>query len=465
MSDVTELGAEEALDLFQVRRLSPVELTHAYLERIEHLNGTLNAYLAVTPDLALKAAAASEERIAAGKPLRPLEGLPVALKDNMALTGAPMTAGSPFLEGNVPREDAEVTRRLKEAGAVILGKLNLHEWALGATGVNPHFGPARNPWDPARMTGGSSSGSGAASGGDLTLLALGSDTGGSGRIPAALCNTSGLRPTTGRISSRGVVPLAWSFDVVAPMARRAADVARLLGVLAGYDPADPTSVNVPAGRYLQPETGVAGLRIALLTGFFEREAEPEVAGLVREAAQTLTSLGARVEELEIPDVEETIPTLTTMLQSEAAAFHARRLEEAPERFGPSVAERLQAGRERSASEYGLARQAARIWTRRLEEIFQRFDLLLSATCAITAPLIGDSRDVSVTRQLTRLTYAWSLTGAPALSIPCGFVEGLPVGAQLAGRPWDEATVLRAARAYQSVTDWHLRRPKDASLSA
>lgn len=460
MSDLTELGFAEVRHRFRDRSLSPVELARAYLDRIERLNPTLNAYLTVAADLALIAAQDSEHRLIAGAEMRPLEGIPVALKDNIAVAGLPMAAGSPFLTGNMPNEDATVTRRLIAAGAVILGKLNMHEWALGATGVNPHVGSARNPWDTGRMTGGSSSGAGAALGADLTVLALGSDTGGSGRIPAALCGVSGLRPTTGRISNRGVVPLAWSFDVVSPMARRAADVAHLLGVLAGYDPADPTSANVPVPDNLPPQPSVIGLRIALLSGFFQHDLEPGIGAATRAAAGVLEGLGADIEETEIPGIKDTLSALTTMLQAEAAAFHADRLASAPELFGPSVAERLHAAGRRTAPEYGAARQTARVWQRKLSDLMGRFDLLLCPTCAVTAPPIGDAHDVPVTRALTRLTYPWSISALPAISLPAGFSRGLPVGVQLVGAPWREDTVLRAADALQAATSWHLRRPED-----
>ncbi len=458
MTVLTALGADDLIAGFRDRSVSPVEVANEYLRRIDQHNGILNAYLTVTADLALEAARESEARLTAGAELRPLEGIPVALKDNIALAGVRMTAGSPFLANNVPDTDAAVVRRLKEAGAVVLGKLNMHEWALGATGVNPHFGPARNPWDTDRMTGGSSSGAGAALGTDLTVLALGSDTGGSGRIPAALCNVSGLRPTTGRISGAGVVPLAWSFDIVAPMARRASDIARLLSVLSGHDPNDPMSVDVATKQYGEDDLDVADLRVAVLSGFFSEDLESEIGDLVAGVGTTLASLGAHVEPLEIPGIRETLSALTTMLQAEAAAFHAERLATDPTRFGASVAERLRSAGERTAPQYGSARQIGRIWKRRMQEIMRVYDLLLCPTCAVTAPRIGDPNDVAVTRALTRLTYPWSLTGLPSISVPAGLAGGLPVGAQLVGRPWEEATVLRAARAYQDATDRHLRRP-------
>jgi aspartyl-tRNA(Asn)/glutamyl-tRNA(Gln) amidotransferase subunit A len=371
-----------------------------------------------------------------------------------------MTAGSPIWRDHVAGEDAEVTRRLRRSGAIILGKLQMHEWALGATGCNPHYGPVRNPWDTSRITGGSSSGSGAAIAADLALGTLGSDTGGSVRIPGALTGVCGLRPTSGLISNRGVVPLCWTLDTVGPLARSAEDVAYLLASVGGYDAADPTSrVAPPEEHPADLRRGVKGLRIGVLTGFFQRDASPEVWAPVSQAAHVFAELGALVDDADLPEVEATIPWTSEIILAEAAAFHRERLEERPEDFGQDVLTRLRAGAARSAPQYAIARQEARRWRRLLAESFTRYDLLVGPTCAIPAPTIQESDGVVTTRLLIHFTYPFSLAGVPSMSIPCGFTSsGLPVGLQIVGRPWQESLLVQAAWAYQQVTDWHLRRP-------
>ena len=265
-----------------------------------------------------------------------------------------MTAGSTFLRDNIAVADAEVVTRLRRAGAIILGKLNMHEWAIGGTTRNPHYGPCRNPWDSSRIPGGSSGGSGAAIAADMALVTLGTDTGGSVRIPAALNGICGLRPTVGRVSNRGVVPVSWSFDTVGPMARRAEDVAYLLQVLAGYDPEDLTSIDQPVEDYLATlRQGVKGLRIGLLGGHFQTEPQPAIVQLITQAAQVYEELGAHVEEFALSDAEITIERTSEMLLAEAASYHHARLAERPEGFGPDVLTRLQIGAGVTGSQYGL----------------------------------------------------------------------------------------------------------------
>jgi aspartyl-tRNA(Asn)/glutamyl-tRNA(Gln) amidotransferase subunit A len=459
-SKLLNLGITEALRKIYTRELSPVELVRSYLERIDELNASLNVYLTVTAEEALATAAAAEKAVIRGDALGILHGLPVALKDNCEVAGVRMTAGSKFLRDHVAAKDSEVASRLRRAGAIILGKLCMHEWAIGGTTRNPYYGPGRNPWDPTRIPGGSSGGSGAALAADLALATLGTDTGGSVRIPAALNGVCGLRPTSGRISNQGVVPVSWTFDTVGPMARRAEDVAHLLQALAGYDPNDPTSVDVEVKDYLSGiHAGVKGLRVGLLGGHFLKEPRPEVSKMVLKAARVYEDLGAAVEELELPGAEATIERTSEMLLSEAAAFHQARLEQSPDDFGQDVLARLRIGAGITGIEYALAREEQRRWQRQLEEIFGRYQVLLAPTCGIPAPLIEESEGVETTRLLTRFTYPFSLAQVPVMSIPCGFTENnLPVGMQLVGRHWQEALLLRVAWAYQQTTDWHLRRP-------
>ena len=458
-SDLVQLGITGVADLIRTRQLSPVELVQSYLERIEVLNPTFNVYLTVMAEEALAAAKTAEQAIQAGNPLGSLHGVPIALKDNYDVAGVRMTAGSTFLRDNIASADAAVVTCLRQAGAIILGKLNMHEWAIGGTTRNPHYGPCRNPWDSSRIPGGSSGGSGAAVAADMALATLGTDTGGSVRIPAALNGICGLRPTVGRVSNRGVIPVSWSFDTVGPMARRVEDVAALLQVLAGYDSEDLTSIDQPVDDYLTSlRQGVKGLRIGLLGGHFQTEPQPAVEQRIAQAAQTFEELGAHVEELTLSDAEITIERTSEMLLAEAASYHHARLAERSDGFGPDVLTRLQIGAEVTGSQYGRNRQEQRRWRRELDKAFARCDVLLAPTCGMPAPVIEESEGVATTRLLTRFTYPFSLAEVPVLNVPCGFTNNMPVGMQLVAPHWEEALLLRMAWAYQQVTDWHVQRP-------
>lgn len=458
-ADFTRLGIANVVGLIRAGQLSPVELVQSCLDRIESLNPSLNVYLTVMADEALAAAKAAEQAVTTGGALGPLHGVPVALKDNCEVAGVRLTGGTPFLRDNVATADAKIVSRLRQAGAVILGKLNMHEWAIGGTTRNPHYGPCHNPWDPTRIPGGSSGGSGAAVATDMALITVGTDTGGSVRIPAALNGVCGLRPTMGRISNQGVIPVSWTFDTVGPLARRAEDVAQVLQILAGYDPHDLTSLDQPVGDYLSGlNDGVKGWHIGLLGGHFQTEPQPAVVALIKQAAGVFEELGAHVEEVELVDAEGTIERASEMLLADAAAFHQARLAERADGFGSDVRTRLQIGAQVGGSRYALARQEQRRWQRQLKQTFERYDLLLAPTCGIPAPLIEESEGVQTTRLLTRFTYPFSLAQVPVLSVPCGFTEdSLPVGMQLIAPAWSEAAILRAAQAYQQITDWHLRR--------
>jgi len=459
-AELLQLGITEALTRIRSRQLSPVELTRAYLEHISQLNPHLNVYLTVTAEEALAAAEAAEQQMTSGETLGPLHGIPVALKDNCDVAGVRMTAGAKFLRDNVAISDSEVAARLRRAGAIFLGKTHMHEWAIGATTRNPHFGPCRNPWNPTRIPGGSSGGSGAAPAADMALATIGTDTGGSVRIPAALNGVSGIRPTTGRVSIRGVIPVSWTFDTIGPMARRAEDVAHLLQVVAGYDPAEPTSIDAPVPDYFATlRNGVRGLRVGLCTGHFRTEPTLSVTSAVNTAARVLQDLGAHVEECELTKAEAMIDRMSELILTDAAAYHQERRAQRPQDFGQDVMTRLSRGAGITGTQYALARQAQREWQRRMEDIFTRYDVLLAPTCGLGAPVIEQSEGVETTRLLTRFTYPLNLAQIPVISIPCGFTEEqLPIGVQVAARHWHEALVLRVAWAYQQATDWHLRRP-------
>lgn len=454
------LSVAEAGRLIRRRELSPVELTQACLQRIERLDGRINAFITVTGEQAIAAARQAEAEIAGGSHRGPLHGIPVGLKDIFGVANVRMTGGSKILAENVATEDSVATARLKAAGAVFLGKLNLHEFAFGATGINPHYGPARNPWDAERITGGSSSGSGAAVAGGECPAALGTDTGGSIRIPASLCGIVGLKPTYGRVSKRGVLPLSWSLDHVGPMTRTVADAAIVLQAIAGYDEGDGSSVDEPVPDYnAAPNGGLRGLRVGVPREFFFENVDPEVEKSVQSAIGVLGELGAIVTEVEVPLIAEIPGALTAMMLPEALAYHQKWMAERPDDYGDDVRYRLELGSGYLAVHYVQAQRlrgiAVEAWR---QDVFPKVDLVATPTTPVTARPISEG-DLQVTFSLIRFTNLFNFLGVPAISLPCGFsTEGLPIGLQLAGRWWDEGTMLRAAHAYEQATEWHKRRP-------
>ena len=450
---------EDAVGALRAGTVSPLELTEAALARIAAREPELNAFITVTP-------LAARERAATVRRDAPLAGAPLALKDLFDVAGVPTTAGSIMFKTNVPREDSAVARRLFDAGAVALGKTNLHEWAFGVTTDNPHFGPTRNPWAPERIPGGSSGGNGAALVAGECFGAIGSDTGGSIRIPASLCGIVGLKPTYGRVSLRGAIPLAWSLDHVGPMARTVRDTALLLQLSAGYDAADPVSADVPVDEYLADiEGGVRGLRIGVVRGrFFSRlslneQPAPDVAAAVRAAIDVLAREGAHVDEVELPRTEELRGTQLVIIGTEAAAYHRERIAAQPTSFGTDVAQRIELGLTRTGPDYATARRTRDELRRRYADALAVWDAILLPTTPLTAPLREGQDAIAAAATLTAYTSPFNLTGLPAISIPCGFdPSGLPIGLQLVARPWAEARLLRVARAYERATSWHERRP-------
>jgi aspartyl-tRNA(Asn)/glutamyl-tRNA(Gln) amidotransferase subunit A len=453
----------EAAALLRARKTSSVELTRACIERIEALDPALVAFIAHTLDAALDDAKRADDELRS-RDRGPFHGIPVALKDLYDQAGVVTTAGSIIFKDNVASADSVVTERLRSGGAVLLGKTNLHEWAFGVTNQNPHFGDAKNPWDRSRIPGGSSGGSAIAVATGMCFMSPGSDTGGSIRIPAALCGIAGLKPTYGRVSLRGIVPLAWSLDHAGPLARTVRDLAIALQAIAGYDAADPISVDVPAGDYLtELEGGVERLRILVPTDHFFADCDPEIERAVRDAARTLASLGAKVEEHGLPLADLVLPAQRAIIASDAAAYHRAHLDH-PQAFGPYVYERMKAGGQLTGADLAAARQDQRRIQRAWTDLLREFDLILTPTTAEPAlpredPRSAGERDSDYARRLTRNTSPFNLTGLPAISVPCGFTKaGLPIGLQLASGPWREALVLRAARAYERATEWHTRHP-------
>ena len=434
-------------------------LVEAHLARIEALEPQLNCFITLTPELARQQARQAEQEVRAGAYRGPLHGIPLALKDLFETAGVRTTAGSSFFAENVPEHDAHVVERLRAAGAVLLGKTNLHEIALGVTNENPHFGATCNPWDLRAIPGGSSGGSAAALAAGLCLGALGTDTGGSIRIPAALCGVVGLKPTRGRVSLRGVIPLSWNLDHAGPMARSVRDAALLLGVLAGYDPDDPWSVDRPAEDTLADlEAGVQGWRVALAADdYFTDPAvvDEQVLQAVRQAAQAFAEMGAQVEEAAFPGARQAARTNGLITPSDGAAFHRERLQANPDGFGADVLARLRTGAAYTCTEYSLARQAQAILRHQFGQFFKDYDLLLTPTVPIPAPVRGSADAVERANLLTRFTAPFNLSGLPALSVPCGLTrEGLPVGLQLVARPWAEARLLRAGWAFENYQVEH-----------
>jgi aspartyl-tRNA(Asn)/glutamyl-tRNA(Gln) amidotransferase subunit A len=459
-STLADLSLSEASDLIAAGKVSPLELTEACIARSEALEPLLNAFFTRTFDTALAEARSATEAIASGRRFGPLHGIPFGLKDLYETAGVRTTAGSKVREHYVPEADAYTVERLKQAGVVLLGKLNMHEWALGGTNINVWYPSPRNPWDTGRVTGGSSGGSGAAVAAGLCFGALGSDTRGSIRIPAALCGVTGIKATYGRVSIRGVVPLNWSLDHAGPLARTARDCALVLQAIAGYDDLDPTCVDRPVDDYTSGiGAGIAGLRVGIPDRFFfdEDVTEPDVAAAVRDGARVLESLGATVSTIEYPDLS--LYADNGAFLADAAAYHEQTLADRPDDYAPIIGTRLRDALTLRAVDYSRARYKQLELKRAMKHVFEQVDLVLTPTSPIVAPLFPDESPMPLQNLLVRNTGSFNASGGPVISLPCGFSrEGLPIGMSLAGRDWEEALVLRAAHAYQQATDWHARRP-------
>jgi len=465
-SKITSLTLSEISNLIRKGELSPIEVTSAYLERVDKLNSRLNAYITVLKDESLRAAEEAERMVKRKEKLGPLCGIPIAIKDILDMKGVPTTRGSKVFAKSVPNFDSTVVERLKNAGAVILGKLNMHEMAYGLTNENPHYGTVKNPWDVERISGGSSGGSAAAVAADLCTASLGTDTGGSIRIPASLCGVVGLKPTYGRVSRFGCGTLSWSLDHVSTMTKSVGDADLMLKVIAGYDPKDPTSVKyqVPNCEDALAEE-VKGMRVGVPRSFFFDEVDGEVESAVNKALELVRELGASMKEVEIPHAKYGRSVAMVIMACEATSYYEGALLTHARDFGHDIMTRLMLGKLFHGVDYLKAQRLRTLFIKWLENSMRDIDVLVTPTTPIVATRIGENmvgmgeRTVDVRDQLARFTSIWNLTGTPAFSIPCGFTStGLPIGVQIVSRPFHEEIALRLAYAYESNTAWHKRKP-------
>lgn len=464
MSSLAWLTATAAARLIAARELSPVELTRALVDRIQALDAKLNAFVAFTPEAALAAARDAERAVMQGAPLGALYGVPYALKDIIDAAGLPTTCHSALRLDHRASTDAEVTRRLRAAGAILLGKLATHEFALGGPAFDLPFPPARNPWDRSRAPGGSSSGSGVAVAAGLVPLALGSDTGGSIRNPASQCGIVGMKPTYGRVSRRGVFPLAYSLDHVGPMTRTVADNALALGVLAGYDPADPASADHPIPEFAAPPgSDLRGVRVGVLRHFHTRDlvASADVAAGLDRALDVLRGAGAAIHDIETAPLADYGACNRIILTTEAAAVHAHWLKTRPEAYCSMTRERLLPGLFVSGVEYVQALRWRTELTLRMRAALAPVDVAITVSSMEPPHSIDDLEDIEKHYPRQART-PFNLTGYPAIAVPVGFnASGLPLSIQIAAKPFDEPTIYRVAAAYEAATRWHERHPEVA----
>jgi aspartyl-tRNA(Asn)/glutamyl-tRNA(Gln) amidotransferase subunit A len=460
VDDLALMPLSQASELIRTRKVSPVELTRACLARIERFNPRLNAFITVTESQALAEAKAAEAEIMKGASRGRLHGVPIALKDLIDTAGVRTTAASAVFADRVPKEDAEVVRRLKSAGAVMLGKLNMHEFAYGDSSAPSHFGPVRNPWNTEHVPGGSSGGSAAAVAAGLCYAALGSDTGGSIRQPAAYCGIVGLKPTYGLVSTRGVVPLSWSLDHIGPMCRTVADAALTLQPIAGHDPLDTNSrASMPPDYATALRQRVTGVRLGIPRAVFYENLDPDIEQAVNEALRVLRRLTASVRDVELPRY-----TTLPVVGAEAYTFHAPYFTKTPERYQAMTRRRLEAGSRVTATAYIEGRRELDRLRRAVGSVFSTVDLLVTPTTSTLPTTVTEALNDPGTpppggvAPTLRNTQPFDIYGLPCISIPCGFSQsGLPIGLSISGPHLGEREVLALAHAYEQATDWHRRR--------
>jgi aspartyl-tRNA(Asn)/glutamyl-tRNA(Gln) amidotransferase subunit A len=465
VTDLTDLTIADASGRISRREISPVELTAAYLERIDRLQPKVNAYVTLTAERAMSDAKTTTDEIAAGNYRGPLHGIPIGLKDLYETAGIRTTAGSKVFANHVPAKDCTVARKLCEAGSVLLGKLNTHEFAWGTTTNNPFYGATHNPWDLDRIPGGSSGGSAAAIAAGMAAGTLGTDTGGSIRIPAALCGCVGLKPTFGRVSKAGVFPMSWQLDHPGPITKTVEDAAIMLAAIAGYDPEDFATVPMPVPDYRAALTGgIRGLRVGVPRSLFYGLLQDEVRAAVEAALGVLRELGAEVRDVEPGVTRSQVMEAWALVNAEGQEYHREACTSRRDDFSPELQAVLSQPLPDSIGltrAYRVSYEIKQAFRRALEEV----DVLVAPTTMRTASIIGEESVMVGEVELTTggafasLTMPFNLGGLPVVSLPCGFdALGLPIGMQIAGRPFAEETVLRAAHAYEQATEWHKRRP-------
>jgi aspartyl-tRNA(Asn)/glutamyl-tRNA(Gln) amidotransferase subunit A len=469
MDDRTRLGLSEASQLVRSKKLSPVELTLECLSRIERLNPKLNAFITVTADSALAEARQAEAEVQRDRWRGPLHGIPIALKDLVDTAGVHTTAASGVFKDRVPTEDAEIVRRLKAAGAVFLGKLNLQECAYGGSSAISYFGPVRNPWNLDYSPGGSSGGAAAAVAARLCFAAIGTDTGGSIRQPSAYCGVVGLKPTYGRVSTSGIISLSWSLDHIGPITRTAIDAALMLEIIAGYDPQDTTSIDVPVPDYAATIAATtSSLRLGIPRAYFYDELHPEIQVAMEAALSVLKTITASEHDVAPLFTDASYSSwmdpYSAIFTAEAYAYHKDYIARNPELYEMPTLKRLRAGADVTTTTYIQSRRRLDQVRRSIAHAFNSVDLLVTPTMRVPPFTIADLQadaDIIRAKELAMLhnTRPWNFPGLPTISIPSGFTStGLPIGMQITGPPGDEATVLRLAYAYEQATEWHKRKP-------
>jgi aspartyl-tRNA(Asn)/glutamyl-tRNA(Gln) amidotransferase subunit A len=465
-TEICYFTASQLCRLIQNKKISPIEVVEAHLTRIRSLEPVLNSFITLLDDQAMAAAKQAEKEIQEGRYRGPLHGIPLGLKDLYYTKGIRTTSGSRIFDTFIPNFDSTIVRKLKGAGGILLGKQNMHPLAYGPTGENLEYGHMHNPWNPKLIAGGSSGGSGSATASGQCTLSMGSDTGGSVRIPSAMCGLVGFKPTYGRLSRYGLTALAWSQDHPGPITRSVEDCVLIMNAIAGYDPNDPTSVEVPVPDYSKALTGeIKGLRVGVPKEYFQVPIDSQVKKQFWKAVKRLGELGAIVSEVSWPMYHHSMAIANTIMMSEATAYHSKLIRTNGSRIYPPARLRLEAGFFISAIDYIQAQRARTLFYNQSLSVLKKVDLLAGPTVPVTAFKIGTDKVkinntwVGAIPLLTQYTRPFNLNGFPAITVPCGFSDdGLPIGLQLAGRPFEEEIVLRTAHAYEHSTDWHLRRP-------
>ena len=462
-----EMSIAESSDLIRAQQLSPVELTQAYLDRIEAMNANLGAFITVMGESAIAQARTAEREISSGRYRGPMHGIPVAVKDIISTKGVLTSGGSKVLAGNIPDHDSTLIERLDRAGAPLLGKLNLSEFAIGGTIDHP-YGTPRNPWNTGHSAGGSSSGSGVAASAGLAAGTLGSDTGGSVRGPSSFCGVVGIRPTYGRVTRHGVVPMCWQMDTIGPITRTVKDCALMLQVIAGRDDQDPSSSNEPVPDYASDlDESIGGMRVGLPREMFDfTDLDDEVTTSVETAVAVLGELGVTSDEITLPTSAQSGAVFVSIADVDCASFHSEWLKTRGEDYDWSTRTRLESATLAPATVYIRAQRARELIRREVLRALDRYDVIVLPSSPTTSPPIahatgspGGYYQGRVDLGRRRYTSPAALAGLPAISVPCGFTaSGLPVGMQIIGRPFAESTLFRIAHAYEKATDWHTQRP-------